>query len=224
MFSSPTNRKIICASIDEALPEHLKNRLLINKHMQMFITEQLDTKKSIIENNKAFLLFHIKASQIETFDFDNELKNQQLDFEEVITLKKPQPIHFEENITNDILDENKMENELRIKMEERQQEIEKILSQQKPIVIEKESTSIHEQKNDKNERYEKYDKYEKYQEKSPEAKQVSFQEPETDISSKKMDVILLELNTIKQEIIELKKMFVILTNINPNESRNPSQP
>jgi len=197
MFLSSTNRNIIIASIDETLPEHLKNRLLINKHMQMF-APQIDDKKSIIENNKAFLLFHIKTSQIQSFDFD-ELK---MDSEEVITLKTPKS---QENVGTD----------LRIIMEERQQEIEKILSQQKPTLIQPESTSIHEKP--KTEIYEKYEG--KYEEK-PEPKRVSFQEPEED-SSKKMDIILMELNIIKQELNELKKMFILT--INPNESRNLSQ-
>jgi hypothetical protein len=165
--------------------------------MQMF-APQIDDKKSIIENNKAFLLFHIKTSQIQSFDFD-ELK---MDSEEVITLKTPKS---QENVGTD----------LRIIMEERQQEIEKILSQQKPTLIQPESTSIHEKP--KTEIYEKYEG--KYEEK-PEPKRVSFQEPEED-SSKKMDIILMELNIIKQELNELKKMFILT--INPNESRNLSQ-
>lgn len=196
MFLSPTNRNIIIASIDETLPEHLKNRLLINKHMQLF-APQIDDKKSIIENNKAFLLFHIKTSQIQPIDFDNEVMDS-----EVITLKTPKS---EENVETD----------LRIIMEERQQEIEKILSQQKPTIIQTESTSIHEKQ--KTEIYEKYEG--KYEEK-PEPKRVSFQEPED--SCKKMDIILMELNIIKQELNEVKKM-IILTKINPNESRNLSQ-
>lgn len=201
MFLSPTNRNIIIASIDETLPEHLKNRLLINKNMQLF-EPQIDDKKSIIENNKAFLLFHIKTSQIQTqiqtFDF-NELKMDS----EVITLKAPKP--------------QNVENDLRIIMEERQQEIEKILSQQKPTIIQKESTSIHEKP-----KLEIYEKYEGKYEEKPEPKRVSFQEPEEAESSKKIDIILMELNVIKQELNELKKM-IVLTKINPNESRNLSQ-
>jgi len=218
-FNSQVNYNIICESIDKALPTHLKNRELINKNMQLF-KQYFDINKSMIENNKAFLLFHIKSTQIKTFNFDEELKKQQIDFEEVITLKKPQNIQFEENITNDILTESTMENELRIKMEEREKEIERILSQQKPVVIEKESTSI------KEEKVKIYDVQDKVQDKVQEKiqeKRVSFQEPLIDDPiSKKMDIILLELNTIKQELIELKKLFVILTKINPNESHNLS--
>lgn len=205
MFLSQSNRKIICDSIDETLPKHLKDRTLIDKNMQIFIN-QIDNKKSMIENNKAFLMFHVK-SQIQVFDFDKEMKNQ-MDLEEVVL--KPPVIQVEE-----VIDENTMENEVRIKMEQRQKEMESILSQQKPIIIEPESTSIHEKKVIEN--YE--DKYEKPQ--IP--KRVSFQEPEPDITSK-MDIILLELNIIKQEISELKKMFVILSRINPNESQTLFQP
>ena len=155
MFLSQSNRNVIEQSIFEnKVPDHLKDQTLINKYMDVFAIHT-DTSKSIVDTNKAFLLFYIKNIQpqkklqeIKMNDFDNELKKHQKDFEEVITLRKPPPIQFEENVTS-ALDETAMEKELRIKMEERQYEMDAILSKQKPTVIENETTSVRELKNEK---------------------------------------------------------------------------
>jgi len=205
MFLSQTNRDIVRQSIFEnKVPDHLKDQTLINKYMDVF-ANQTDTSKSIVDTNKAFLLFYIKNIQpqkklqeIKMNDFDNELKKHQQNFEEVITLKKPLPIKFEENVTG-ALDETAMEKELRIKMEERQYEMETILSKQKPTVIENETTSVRELKNDKPVIATNY-------EVKSEVKRVSFkEEPETN----KLDIVILELNLIKQELVEIKKMILI---------------
>jgi hypothetical protein len=203
MFLSPKNRDIIRQSIFEnKVPDHLKDQNLINKYMDVF-ANQSDASKSIIETNKDFLLFYIKNIQpqlqeIKMNDFDNELKKHQQNFEEVITLKKPLPINFEENVTS-ALDETAMEKELRIKMEERQYEMETILSKQKPIVIENETTSVRELKNEKPVIASNY-------EAKSEVKRVSFkEEPETN----KLDIVIFELNLIKQELVEIKKMILL---------------
>ena len=204
MFIYPSNRDIIRQSIFEnKVPDHLKDQTLINKYMDVF-ANQSDTSKSIVETNKAFLLFYIKNIQpqklqeIKMNDFDNELKKHQQNFEEVITLRKPPPIQFEETVTS-ALDETTMEKELRIKMEERQYEMETILSKQKPIAIENETTSVRELKNEKPIISTNY-------EVKTEVKRVSFkEEPETN----KLDIVLFELNLIKQELVEIKKMILI---------------
>ena len=205
MFLSQSNRDIIRQSIFEnKVPDHLKDQTLINKYMDVFANES-DTSKSIVETNKAFLLFYIKNIQpqkklqeIKMNDFDNELKKHQQNFEEVITLRKPPPIQFEETVTS-ALDETAMEKELRIKMEERQYEMETILSKQKPIAIENETTSVRELKNEKPVITSNY-------EVKNEVKRVSFkEEPETN----KLDIVLFELNLIKQELVEIKKMILI---------------
>jgi len=211
MFLSQQNRDIIQQTIFEnKVPEHLKDQTLVNKYMNMFVNH-MDTNKSILETNKAFLLFYIKnievvepqkklqkLQEIKMNDFDIELKRHQQNFEEVITLKVPDPIQFEENVTG-ALDETAMEKELRIKMEERQYEIETILSQQKPVVIENETTSVRELKNEKPIIVTNY-------EVKNEVKRVSFkEEPEVD----KLEIVLFELSLIKKELVEIKKMILI---------------
>lgn len=205
MFLSTPNRNIIHQTIFEnILPNHLKNKTLINKNMEEFF-QPTDTRP-IIEINKAFLLFYVKNTQpqtrlqeIKSNEFDNELKKHQQNFEEIITLKKPQPVQFEENITNSVLDESAMEKELRIKMEERQKEMDMILSQQIPVTIEKETTSIREIKNDKPILSTNY-----------ETRRVTFKEdPPPEVEPNKMEIVLLELSLIKQELVEIKKMILL---------------
>jgi hypothetical protein len=208
MFLSQKNRNLIQQTIFEnILPNHLKNKNLINKKMEEFY--QPSDARPIIEINKSFLLSYVKNTQsysaisqlqeIKSNDFDNELKKHQQNFEEIITLKKPSPVQFEENITNSILDETTMEQEVRIKMEQRQKEMDMILSQQTPIVIKKEITSVREIKNEKpipNVNYE--------------PKRVTFkEEPEPEVEPNKLEIVLLELNMIKQELVEIKKMILL---------------
>lgn len=206
MFLSQSNRDIIRQTIFEnKVPEHLKNKTLIDKYMDVFVIHA-DMNKSIVESNKAFLLFYIrniepqkKLQELKMNDFDNELKKHQQNFEETITLKKPAPIQFEENVTS-ALDESAMEKELRIKMEERQYEMDTILSQQKPSIIENETTSVRELKNEKPQIISNY-------EVKNEVKRVSFKEEEPEIN--KIEIVLLELSLIKQELIEIKKMILL---------------
>lgn len=206
MFLSQSNRDIIRQSIFEnKVPDHLKNQTLINKYMEVFVNHS-DMNKPIIEINKSFLLFYIRNIQpqkqlqeIKMNEFDNELKKHQEDFEEAITLKKPLPVQFEERVTG-ALDETAMEKELRIKMEERQYEMNDILSKQKPVVIENETTSVRELKNDKPIIATNY-------EVKNEVKRVSFKEEEPETN--KLEIVLLELNLIKQELVEIKKMILL---------------
>lgn len=185
------------------LPPHLKNKTFLTRHVKNHI---YDIKKSLVENNKAFLLYYIRLP--EEIDFDSELKKHQLDLEETITLKRPSDIQFTEKV--DVLEASVMDKELQNKLKERE-ELDTILAQQpepkpEPIVEPEEETP-----------------YEK--------KRVTFREtvvePEPGVNQK-VDVVLLELAMVKQELSDIKKMFIALTTmiqkLNPSESHNDPQP
>jgi hypothetical protein len=202
MFLSPKNKQVLSQIIVEnnKIPQHLKNEFLVIKSMDEFNTRE-NMNKPISDLNKSFLLSYINQTKN---NFENELKKHQTDFENTIILKKPQNIQFEE-IKEEVLDETNMEKGLRQKMEERQKEMDVILSQQKPIEpiepepIKEVETKLMELQN--NVVYENL------------KKKVSFQDEITDppATDPKIEVIMLELAFIKQELTELKKMIAMLT-------------
>lgn len=176
MLFSYENIELLHETINATnLPPHIKNKNFLSKYLKEYAH---DPKKSLVENNKSFLMYYIKLPlpvlPPQEINFDNELKKHQLDLEETITLKKPKEIEFSEKV-DDVLNMD----ELELKMKEREKELEAILQQQDP----------------------------------PEkpVKKVTFDEtPDMD---KKLEIVLVELSTIKQELAEIKKMFLVLTNM-----------
>jgi len=217
MFLFPQNKKVLYEIIcNQSLPDHIKNETLLYHQMEQFYKTH-DTTKPLIELNKSFLGSYVKLKQtrqelqeIKLSEFDSELQKHQSDFENTIILKKPKNIQFDE-IKEDILDETSMEKEIRQKMEERQKEMDDILSQQKPI----EGTPIESE----NKMVVKLAELQKSTNYEQVKKKVSFQEIQPESSDPKIDLVMLELTFIKQELSELKKMVGLLTTFVQSQSQ-----
>lgn len=206
MFFSEENRKMLYETISRNpnLPLHIKNEIFMNQQMNVFKADA----KPLMELNKAFLISYVKMKQtreelqeIKLSEFENELQKHQSDFDNAIILKKPETIQFNE-IKEVTLNESNMEKELLQKMEERQRDMEVILSQQKPRVIEVEQTDTMESKLLEMEKNSSYDTIKK---------KVSFQDTlQESNDSQILDSLLLEMKFVKQELIELKKLIALL--------------
>jgi hypothetical protein len=135
-------------------------------------------------------------------DFDNELKTRQQDFESVMTIKKPEPVSFAETIGQPIT-ETDMEKELRLRMEERQREMDSIHYEN--VIIQSESTSL-KMENKSGKSLNDIAEVRQYE---GQRKKVFFTEEIVDEKgmNEKMDIMLVEMSQLKQEIVDLKKMI-----------------
>ena len=226
-FLSIDNKKLLYNVLNEnqTIPSHIKNATFFEKELTSFYNERPNVTQNLMDANKTFLSYYIHKNKtmtnshiqdIRLNEFDSQLKQKRDEFENTIILKKPEPIHFDETVVMIELD---MEKELKLKIEERNNEI-------PPVSISKptnELTSIQSENKIKNETKLQILNETRNYDNQKDKKKVSFSVEEEMPSN--FDAVLVELVQIKQEMVDLKKMIgSMMTFLSVYPASHPSVP